>query len=58
MPFLHLQGRWLDRAGFAIGATVLVSVFPGHLVLKVVDPESTANGAEAAPPRPSHSMIS
>lgn len=24
MPFLRLQGRWLDEAGFAIGANVRV----------------------------------
>jgi hypothetical protein len=26
MPFPRLQGRWLDQAGFAIGANVRVSV--------------------------------
>jgi hypothetical protein len=25
-PFLRLQGRWLDRAGFAVGANVQVQV--------------------------------
>jgi hypothetical protein len=29
-PFLRLQGRWLDRAGFAIGSTVHVEVAPGR----------------------------
>jgi hypothetical protein len=29
MPFLRLQGRWLDQAGFAIGANVHVEVTPG-----------------------------
>lgn len=42
MPFLLLQGRWLDRAGFTIGTNVRVSVSPGRLVLEVVDVESAA----------------
>jgi hypothetical protein len=37
MPFLRLQGRWLDRAGFAVGADVRVHVEPGRLVLEVID---------------------
>ncbi len=41
-PFLRLQGRWLDEAGFAIGAQVSVQVMPGRLVLEVIEPERTA----------------
>jgi hypothetical protein len=37
MPFLRLQGRWLDQAGFAIGANVRVEVAAGRLVLEVVE---------------------
>ena len=40
MPFLRLQGRWLDRAGFAVGANVQVQVEPGRLVLEVIDPQA------------------
>jgi Toxin SymE, type I toxin-antitoxin system len=40
MPFLRLQGRWLDRAGFAVGANVHVQVEPGRLVLEVIDPQA------------------
>jgi hypothetical protein len=40
MPFLRLQGRWLDRAGFAVGADVRVQVQPGRLVLEVIDPQA------------------
>lgn len=39
MPFLRLQGRWLNQAGFAIGADVRVQVMPGRLVLEVIEPE-------------------
>jgi hypothetical protein len=35
MPFLRLRGRWLDQAGFAIGANVRVEVSAGRLVLEV-----------------------
>lgn len=36
MPFLRLQGRWLDQAGFPIGAQVQVQVDQGRLVLEVI----------------------
>lgn len=39
MPFLRLRGRWLDQAGFAIGAPVRVVVSAGRLVVEVIDPE-------------------
>lgn len=39
MPFLRLQGRWLDQAGFAIGANVRIEVAAGRLVLEVIDAE-------------------
>jgi Toxin SymE, type I toxin-antitoxin system len=39
MPFLRLQGRWLDEAGFAIGANVHVQVESGRLVIEVIDPQ-------------------
>jgi hypothetical protein len=39
MPFLRLQGRWLDQAGFAIGVGVCVEVTPGRLVLEVMEAE-------------------
>ena len=35
VPWLQLKGRWLDAAGFAIGAKVRVRVRPGRLVLTV-----------------------
>lgn len=37
MPFLRLRGRWLDAAGFPIGANVRVEVSAGRLVVEVVD---------------------
>ena len=39
-PFLRLQGRWLDQAGFAIGADVQMQVESGRLVLEVIDPQA------------------
>jgi hypothetical protein len=41
MPFLRLRGRWLDQAGFPIGANVRVEVSAGRLVVEVI--------AESAP---------
>jgi hypothetical protein len=37
VPSLRLQGRWLDRAGFAVGAAVRVLVTNGRLVVEVVN---------------------
>jgi hypothetical protein len=36
-PSLHLQGRWLERAGFPIGANVRVRVTPRRLVVELVE---------------------
>ena len=35
VPFLRLQGRWLHKAGFAIGTPLRVLVTPERLVLEV-----------------------
>lgn len=45
MPFLPLRGRWLHRAGFAIGTRVRVLVTPGRLVLEVDDIEGNPETA-------------
>jgi hypothetical protein len=37
MPFVRLSGRWLDRAGFAIGTAVRVQVSRGRLVLEAIE---------------------
>jgi hypothetical protein len=39
-PFPRLQGRWLDKAGFAVDANVHVQVEPGRPVLEVIDPQA------------------
>ena len=48
MPFLHLQGRWLGRAGFTIGTSVRVAVSQGRLILEVADSEGAVEGATTA----------
>jgi toxic protein SymE len=35
VPWIQMRGRWLNEAGFAIGAKVRVHVRPGRLVLTV-----------------------
>ena len=40
VPYLRLQGRWLHKAGFAIGAPLRVLVTPGRLVLEVNETRS------------------
>ena len=38
IPFLRLRGRWLERAGFTVGAHVqVVVVSPGRLVVEVIE---------------------
>jgi hypothetical protein len=49
MPSLHLQGRWLENAGFLIGANVRVQVTPRRLVVELV--ECNCNSAELRAPR-------
>lgn len=44
IPLLHLQGRWLARAGCAIGATVRVRVAPGRLVIETTEHPHCARG--------------
>jgi hypothetical protein len=39
IPMLRLQGAWLERAGFAIGATVKVHMSHGRLVIEAVKSE-------------------
>ena len=39
VPMLRLQGAWLERAGFAIGAPVKVHVSRGRLVIEAAEPE-------------------
>lgn len=34
-PWIRLRGRWLEKAGFAIGAPVVIEVSMGRLVLTV-----------------------
>jgi hypothetical protein len=46
MPLLRLQGRWLAKAGFAIGSEVRVEVTDGRLVLEVIEPEPALQVAE------------
>ncbi len=48
MPTLRMQGRWLDRAGFAIGASVYVEVTEGRLVLEVAEPRAPYDAASTA----------
>lgn len=47
MPQLRLQGRWMEQAGFAIGAAVRVAVAPGLLVLELLDEERAAEPGAA-----------
>ena len=37
LPSLHLQGRWLQRAGFAIGANVRVQVTARRSVVELAE---------------------
>ena len=42
VPYLRMQGRWLEEMGFAIGTKIGVQVMPGRLVLEVIEPECVA----------------
>jgi hypothetical protein len=40
MPSLSVQGRWLERAGFAIGARVHVRVTRRRLIVEVIESDA------------------
>ncbi len=42
VPWIRLQGRWLETAGFVIGAAVHVRVSRGRLVLSVRETTATS----------------
>jgi hypothetical protein len=46
LPYLRLQGRWLERAGFGVGTAVHIEVFEGRLVLRPAEPEPPLRCAE------------
>jgi hypothetical protein len=48
MPTLRLAGRWLDEAGFAIGAKVGIQVMPGRLVLEVIELRAAESDGQRA----------
>ena len=37
VPYLRMRGRWLERAGFAIGQRVKVDVDQRRLIIEPVD---------------------
>jgi hypothetical protein len=37
VPYLRMRGRWLERAGFAIGRNVRVEVSEGRLIIEPDD---------------------
>ncbi len=39
LPYLRMQGRWLDRAGFGIGTRVRVEVCEGRLIVEAIEVE-------------------
>jgi hypothetical protein len=39
VPFLRLQGRWLDRAGFSVGTRVRVDVSARRLIVEAIESE-------------------
>jgi len=41
LPYLRLRGRWLEAAGFAVGAKIRVRVESRRLILEVIDPQCT-----------------
>jgi hypothetical protein len=45
-PYLRLQGRWLERAGFGVGTAVHIEVFEGRLVLSRAEPKPPVRCAE------------
>lgn len=48
MPYSRLLGRWLERAGFAVGARVRVHIEPRRLLLEVIEDENEDSTASTS----------
>ena len=47
-PHIRIMGRWVEKAGFAVGSKVNVDIFHGRLVIELAPPETVC---EPPPPR-------
>lgn len=47
VPFLRMNGKWLEKAGFSVGSKVRVEVEEGRLVLTSRETPPAAAAAEA-----------
>lgn len=56
-PSLHLQGLWLEQAGFPIGSNVRVQVSPRRLVVELVEGTADAAQLRASRSRQAHAHI-
>lgn len=57
-PSLHLQGHWLEKAGFPIGANVRVQVTPRRLVVELMECEPGGTELRESRSRQDHANIS
>jgi hypothetical protein len=46
MPYLRLQGRWLEKAGFCVGTPVRIEVAEGRLTVSASEPEEPPHCAD------------
>lgn len=49
VPFIRLCGRWLETAGFSIGAKLVVETREGRLIITSKDPVVCENEAQRKP---------
>ena len=47
-PYLRMQGRWLDLAGFGVGTSVRVEVSERQLIVQAIEAEGQSRGAAAS----------
>lgn len=50
-PHIRIMGRWVEEAGFAVGAKVDVDVSHGRLVIELAPPEPESEPEPTPPPR-------
>ena len=48
VPYLRMQGRWLDSAGFGVGTSVRVEVSERRLVMEAIEPQGRFPRAAAS----------
>jgi hypothetical protein len=51
VPYVRMSGQWLEKAGFACGARLLIATEEGKLVITLAPPKQVERAAKVEPKR-------